>query len=80
MEQYVEHHFDYIDSGAADRVIDWIVKDELPEDLRREIEAQEADMLYMETLNFTPELIGEKVDSRIRMLEREVEKAHSEEE
>lgn len=80
VEQYVEHHFDYIDSGAADRVIDWIVKDELPEDLRREIEAQEADMLYMETLNFTPELIGEKVDSRIRMLEREVEKAHSEEE
>ena len=25
VEQYITHHFDYIDSGASDRVIDWIL-------------------------------------------------------
>lgn len=74
VEKYVEHHFDYIDSNACDRVIDWIVRDEMPEELRREIEAQAADVMRLQTLDFTPELIGEKVDSRVRMLEREGKK------
>ncbi len=74
VEQYVEHHFDYIDSNASDRVIDWIVRDEMPEELRHEIEVQSADVARLQTLDFTPELIGEKVDSRVRMLEREGKK------
>ena len=30
VEQYIDHHFDYIDSNASDRVIDWIIKDDMP--------------------------------------------------
>lgn len=59
VEQYVEHHFDYIDSHASDRVIDWIIRGELPEDIRKELERVEQQNLYMSELNFRPELIGE---------------------
>ena len=62
VEQYVEHHFDYTDSHASDRVIDWIIRGELPEDIRKDLERVEDENLYMETLDFYPELIGEAVE------------------
>lgn len=62
VEQYVEHHFDYTDSHASDRVIDWIIRGELPEDIRRDLQRVEQQNLYMEELDFHPELIGEAVE------------------
>lgn len=59
VEEYVEHHFDYIDSNASDRVIDWIVLDKMPENIREEIAAVTHKMEQMNKLDFTPELIGE---------------------
>lgn len=64
VEEYVEHHFDYIDSGASDRVIDWFILGQMPENLKAEIEAQKADMEHMDTLDFTPELIGEAEEEK----------------
>lgn len=40
IEQYVTHHFDHFDSKASDRVIDWIILDKLPEDIRSAIKAE----------------------------------------
>lgn len=53
VEQYIKHHFDYIDSGASDRVIDWILLDKMPQDIRREIEAVEERNRVMHSLDFT---------------------------
>lgn len=39
VERYVEDHFDYIDSRASDRVIDWILLQKLPEFVRQELAA-----------------------------------------
>ena len=35
VEQYVEHHFDLIDSNSSDRVIDWIIRGQIPEDIQK---------------------------------------------
>lgn len=64
VEEYVEHHFDYIDSNASDRVIDWIIRGELPEDIRNDLARKEQQNLYIQELNFHPELIGEAVPSQ----------------
>lgn len=37
VQQYVDHHFDYIDSNASDRVIDWLILGNLPETTREEL-------------------------------------------
>ena len=52
VEQYIEHHFDYIDSGASDRVIDWILLGKMPENLKKEIEAVEERNRIMHSLDF----------------------------
>lgn len=59
VDEYVEHHFDFIDSGASDRVIDWLVLGNIPEDIKEEIEARNVENEIMNSLDFTPELIGE---------------------
>ncbi len=38
VEEYVKFHFDVIDSGASDRVIDWILLGSIPEESRRRLE------------------------------------------
>ncbi|MBQ7595846.1 MAG: CDP-glycerol glycerophosphotransferase family protein, partial [Clostridia bacterium] len=53
--KYVEEHFDYIDSGASDRVIDWLILDNMPEKFRREIDNKNKDVERTLLLDFTPE-------------------------
>ena len=31
----MEHHFDLIDSNSSDRVIDWIIRGQIPEDIQK---------------------------------------------
>ncbi len=52
VEEYVDVHFDYIDSGASDRVIDWIVLGNIPEDIRTDIKAVEDDVEQLYRLDF----------------------------
>lgn len=40
VERYVKQHFDFTDCHAADRVIDWIVLGNLPEDVKEEIQTE----------------------------------------
>lgn len=54
VDEYVEKHFDYIDTHASDRVIDWIILGNIPEDIRKEIAADEAIQEELRTLDFTP--------------------------
>ena len=37
VQQYVEHHFDHIDTHASDRVIDWLILGKLPEETVEEL-------------------------------------------
>lgn len=53
VQQYVEHHFDYIDSGASDRVIDWLILGNLPEDVRADLERVEAENEHRRNLDFS---------------------------
>lgn len=52
VEEYVEHHFDYIDCGASDRVIDWIIEGNIPTDLKEGIDAKFEDVKHMTSLEF----------------------------
>lgn len=54
VEAYVEKHFDYIDSHACDRVIDWIILGQLPETVKKELAADAAINQELQTLDFTP--------------------------
>lgn len=60
VEAYVEKHFDYFDSGASDRVIDWILLGKMPEDITDAIHAREAENARVDRLLFdrTPLLIA----------------------
>lgn len=53
VEEYIEHHFDYIDSGASDRVIDWILLGNIPEDIKEAIQKKEEKMEWMRSLDFS---------------------------
>lgn len=55
VEEYIEKHFDYIDSHASDRVIDWLVLGNLPEDVREDLARVDARNKRMRSLNFAPE-------------------------
>lgn len=52
VEAYVTHHFDHFDSGACDRVIDWLIEGELPADIRTAIAAREARTARMLEVRF----------------------------
>jgi CDP-ribitol ribitolphosphotransferase len=63
--QYVEHHFDHIDSNASDRVIDWLILGKLPMDVRRELnQVDEANrrMNEMKFEIFDEDLVEEEED------------------
>lgn len=53
VEEYVEKHFDFIDSHSSDRVIDWIVLDQIPQDIKDEIAARDRENERMNQLDFT---------------------------
>ena len=55
VEQYVEHHFDYIDSKASDRVIDWIVLGQLPDGIKKELDRVKEENAHRRKLDFLPE-------------------------
>lgn len=55
VEDYIEHHFDHIDSHASDRVIDWLILGRLPEDIVADLKQVEQDNAYRKTLDFLPE-------------------------
>lgn len=54
VEEYVEKHFDYIDSHASDRVIDWILLGQLPDAVKKGLAADAAINKELETLDFKP--------------------------
>ncbi len=53
VQEYVDHHFDYIDSGASDRVIDWLVLGNLPESVKDDLARVKAENDYRKSLDFT---------------------------
>ncbi len=55
VEEYVKRHFDFIDSGASDRVIDWLVLGKLPEDVRAGLERVKEENARRRALDFLPE-------------------------
>ena len=62
VEEYVDVHFDYIDSGASDRVIDWIVLGNIPEDIQAEIQAVEYGVERLRHLDFSSLTPREETD------------------
>lgn len=51
--EYVEKHFDYVDSGACDRVIDWFLLDKMPQELKDRIEAKDSEYKKLSGLDFS---------------------------
>ncbi len=50
---YIEYHFDHIDSGATDRVIDWFILDQMPEETVRALAQIEEENGRLHRLNFS---------------------------
>lgn len=59
VQEYVAEHFDYIDSNASDRVIDWLILGDMPEDMKKAIDDKMADAQKTALLDFEPELTEE---------------------
>ena len=55
VEEYIRYHFDYIDSNASDRVIDWLVYDKMPEEIRADLERVKRENAHRRELDFLPE-------------------------
>lgn len=53
VEQYIEHHFDYIDSHASDRVIDWILLKKMPREIKASIQKVKDENRRMNELDFS---------------------------
>lgn len=53
VDEYVEHHFDYIDTHASDRVIDWLLLGNIPQEFQDEMKAVQEANAYMRSLDFT---------------------------
>ena len=53
VEEYVRKHFDYIDSSASDRVIDWILLGNLPEELKKGLQHNQDVLKRIHSLDFS---------------------------
>ena len=53
VEKYVKQHFDYFDTHAADRVLDWILLDRLPQEIKQEIQKESSFYNDMGKLDFS---------------------------
>lgn len=53
VEEYVEKHFDYIDTHSSDRVIDWFVLDQIPEEFRDALKKKQEEADYVSRLVFS---------------------------
>lgn len=69
VEEYIRYHFDYIDSNASDRVIDWLVYDKMPEEIRADLERVKRENARRRELDFLPE--GYKRDLKLRCIVKE---------
>ena len=69
VEEYIRYHFDYIDSNASDRVIDWLVYDKMPEEIRDDLERVKRENAHRRELDFLPE--GYKRDLNLRCIVKE---------
>lgn len=63
VEEYVTNHFDFIDSNSSDRVIDWIVLDKLPDNLRKELADKKKEIARMNELDFKQREIPQETES-----------------
>ncbi len=52
MEDYVRRHFDTLDTHASDRVIDWILLGQMPEELSEKLRADEEKAGRLQALDF----------------------------
>lgn len=52
--EYIDEQFDYFDSNASDRIIDWAILENLPDDIREAIVKREAENERIALLDFTP--------------------------
>ncbi len=52
VKQYVEFHFDYVDSNSSDRVIDWLILGNMPEYLQKRINDKNAEVKRTANLAF----------------------------
>ncbi len=52
VEEYVEKHFDYIDSNASDRVIDWLILDQMPQEFKDALKNKKEEVKKMTSLTF----------------------------
>lgn len=69
VEEYIRYHFDYIDSNASDRVIDWLVYDKMPEEIRDDLERVKRENARRREMDFLPE--GYKRDLKLRCIVKE---------
>ena len=60
VEEYVKTQFDHFDSKACDRVIDWLLLGQMPEDIKREIDTRDRRMKRIRTSDFSAfaEVVG----------------------
>jgi len=56
VQEYIDEHFDYIDSNASDRVIDWLILGDMPKEFRKSIDDKFKDAQKTALLDFEPEL------------------------
>lgn len=52
VERFVEDHFGRFDDGSADRVIDWLILGDLPDEFAQAIAAREGDMAQVASFEF----------------------------
>lgn len=50
---YIEEHFDYVDTHASDRVIDWILLGQMPEDIKASLDAIERNNEKLIAMDFS---------------------------
>ena len=53
VEEYVDHHFDYFDTHACDRVIDWFLLGKMPAEIMERLQKKKSEMKRMAQLDFT---------------------------
>ncbi len=62
VQEYIDEHFDYIDSNASDRVIDWLILGDMPEEFKKSIDNKFKDAQKTAVLDFEPELDEEATE------------------
>lgn len=53
IDKYVKSNFDFMDNNASDRVIDWIILDKMPEEIKDEIELRKKENERIKSINFS---------------------------